>query len=116
MLGIVGESGSGKSVSSFSILKLIEPPGVVESDGILSVSYTHLSLPQVLLRKRKGMEQAGKMLREHQNIFHIVVHADKDYRCTLANGLEMFAALKLHGVESKPVSYTHLWVKAVFYP
>lgn len=35
MLGIVGESGSGKSVSSFSILKLIEPPGVVESDGIL---------------------------------------------------------------------------------
>ncbi len=31
----MGESGSGKSVSSFSILKLIEPPGVVESDGIL---------------------------------------------------------------------------------
>lgn len=35
VLGIVGESGSGKSVSSFSILKLIEPPGVVESDKIL---------------------------------------------------------------------------------
>lgn len=35
VLGIVGESGSGKSVSSFSILKLIEPPCVVESDGIL---------------------------------------------------------------------------------
>ena len=35
VLGIVGESGSGKSVSSFSILKLIEPPGVVESDRIL---------------------------------------------------------------------------------
>ena len=35
VLGIVGESGCGKSVSSFSILKLIEPPGVVESDGIL---------------------------------------------------------------------------------
>lgn len=32
VLGIVGESGSGKSVSSFSILKLIEPPGVVESE------------------------------------------------------------------------------------
>ena len=35
VLGIVGESGSGKSVSSFSILKLIEPPGVVESEKIL---------------------------------------------------------------------------------
>ena len=31
----------------------------------------------------------------------LFIHADKDYRCTLANDLEMFAALKLHGVESK---------------
>ena len=31
----------------------------------------------------------------------LFIHSDKDYRCTLANGLEMFAALKLHGVESK---------------
>ena len=34
VLGIVGESGSGKSVTSFSILKLVESPGVVESDHI----------------------------------------------------------------------------------
>lgn len=31
----------------------------------------------------------------------LFIHSDKDYRCTLNNGLEMFAALKLHGVESK---------------
>ena len=31
----------------------------------------------------------------------LFIHADKDYRCTLANDLEMFAALKLHGVGSK---------------
>ena len=31
----------------------------------------------------------------------LFIHSDKDYRCTLANGLEMFAALKLHGVETK---------------
>ena len=35
ILGIVGESGSGKSVTSFSILKLVEEPGVVEADSIL---------------------------------------------------------------------------------
>ncbi|WP_432665581.1 ABC transporter ATP-binding protein [Wukongibacter baidiensis] len=35
ILGIVGESGSGKSVTSFSILKLVEEPGVVEADEIL---------------------------------------------------------------------------------
>ncbi len=35
VLGIVGESGSGKSVTSFSLLKLIEPPGRVTADSIL---------------------------------------------------------------------------------
>lgn len=35
ILGIVGESGSGKSVTSFSILKLVEEPGKVEADSIL---------------------------------------------------------------------------------
>lgn len=34
VLGIVGESGSGKSVTSFSILKLVESPGTVEADHI----------------------------------------------------------------------------------
>ncbi len=35
VLGIVGESGSGKSVTSFSILKLIEEPGEVMADSIV---------------------------------------------------------------------------------
>ena len=35
ILGIVGESGSGKSVTSFSILKLVEAPGVVNADHIM---------------------------------------------------------------------------------
>lgn len=34
ILGIVGESGSGKSVSCFSLLKLVEEPGVVEAHKI----------------------------------------------------------------------------------
>nr|WP_317325310.1 ABC transporter ATP-binding protein [uncultured Flavonifractor sp.] len=34
VLGIVGESGSGKSVTSFSILKLVESPGVVQAEHI----------------------------------------------------------------------------------
>lgn len=35
ILGIVGESGSGKSVTSFSIMKLIDEPGKVMSDSII---------------------------------------------------------------------------------
>src|SRR4051794_16542409 len=34
-LGIVGESGSGKSVTSLSIMRLIEPPGYIAGGRIL---------------------------------------------------------------------------------
>lgn len=37
----------------------------------------------------------------HVNTPTLFIHSEKDYRCTLANGLEMFAALKLHGVETR---------------
>ncbi len=35
MVGIVGESGSGKSVSAFSVLGLLKPPGKIDSGQIL---------------------------------------------------------------------------------
>src|SRR4029450_12422151 len=34
-LGLVGESGSGKSVSAFSILRLVQPPGKIVSGRVL---------------------------------------------------------------------------------
>lgn len=34
-VGIVGESGCGKSVTSFSILQLVAPPGKVEAGEII---------------------------------------------------------------------------------
>ena len=37
-LGIVGESGCGKSITSLSIMGLVEKPGNIEA-----VSYTHLA-------------------------------------------------------------------------
>ena len=54
VLGIVGESGSGKSVSSFSILKLIEPPGVVESDGFFSRARTSAKKSEREMMKIRG--------------------------------------------------------------
>ena len=35
VLGLVGESGSGKSVTGFSILRLVDPPGRVVGGEIL---------------------------------------------------------------------------------
>ncbi|MGH6782128.1 MAG: ATP-binding cassette domain-containing protein [Sphingomonadaceae bacterium] len=34
VMGLVGESGSGKSITGFSIIGLIDPPGQVESGSI----------------------------------------------------------------------------------
>src|ERR1019366_3894934 len=35
VMGLVGESGSGKSITGYSILGLVEPPGRVEGGRIL---------------------------------------------------------------------------------
>ena len=35
ILGLVGESGCGKSVTSFSIIQLVGPPGKIESGEVL---------------------------------------------------------------------------------
>ena len=35
----------------------------------------------------------------------LFIHSEEDYRCWLAEGLQMFTSLKYHGVESKLVLY-----------
>ena len=35
VLGVVGESGGGKSVTGFSIIRLIDPPGEITADYVL---------------------------------------------------------------------------------
>ncbi|MEK7255596.1 MAG: ABC transporter ATP-binding protein, partial [Bacteroidota bacterium] len=62
-LGIVGESGSGKSVTAFSILGLISPPGRLESGEIIfqapgKVPVDLAKLPPDALRRIRGKEIA----------------------------------------------------------
>jgi len=45
-LGLVGESGSGKSLTAFSILGLIQPPGRIEQGAILYKGRDLRKLPQ----------------------------------------------------------------------
>ncbi len=56
ILGIVGESGSGKSVTSFSILKLVEEPGVVEAEEILFEGKNLIEKPEKDMRQVRGKE------------------------------------------------------------
>jgi peptide/nickel transport system ATP-binding protein len=55
-LGIVGESGSGKSVTSLSIMKLLESSGKIETGRISLLGRDLVRLPENDLRKVRGKE------------------------------------------------------------
>ena len=54
VLGLVGESGSGKSVTGFSIMRLVDPPGHVVSGRVLLEGDNLLAKPEAELRKLRG--------------------------------------------------------------
>jgi len=58
VLGIVGESGSGKSVSSLSIMGLIDFPGKVDADTLSFDGQDLLNMPEKQRRKLTGSEIA----------------------------------------------------------
>ncbi len=57
-LGLVGESGCGKSVTAFSVLRLIDPPGRIDSGAIRYNGTDLLSLDEPGIRKYRGREIA----------------------------------------------------------
>jgi oligopeptide/dipeptide ABC transporter ATP-binding protein len=57
-LGIVGESGCGKSVMAYSILRLVPPPGVIDSGSILYQGRDIVRMNENEVRKVRGKEIA----------------------------------------------------------
>ena len=53
-LGLVGESGSGKSVTAFSILRLLQPPGRITGGRVLFEGRDLLTLPEREMRAVRG--------------------------------------------------------------
>ena len=58
VLGLVGESGSGKSVTGFSIMGLVDPPGRVEGGQVLFQGQDLLQLSPTERRKLRGNRMA----------------------------------------------------------
>lgn len=58
VLGLVGESGSGKSVTGFSILGLVDPPGRVVGGRILFKGRDLVGLPETQMRELRGSRLA----------------------------------------------------------
>lgn len=57
-LGIVGESGCGKSVTSLSIMRLIQKPGLIDSGKVLFKGQNLLDLSEDKMREIRGNEIA----------------------------------------------------------
>jgi len=55
---IVGESGSGKSISSLSIMRLIDQPGVIEGGEVIFNGVDLLKLSDAQMRKVRGRDIA----------------------------------------------------------
>ena len=53
-LGVVGESGSGKSVTAFSILRLLQPPGRVTAGQVRFEGRDLLTLGEAEMREVRG--------------------------------------------------------------
>lgn len=88
ILGLVGESGCGKSVTSRSIINLIQPPGYIDGGRVLFKNEDILSMSKEQLRHIRGNEismifqepmsalnpvydigwQVGEPLRVHKNL------------------------------------------------
>ncbi len=54
ILGLVGESGSGKSVTGFSIMGLVDPPGRVVSGSVRFKGEELVGLPERAMRRLRG--------------------------------------------------------------
>jgi len=61
-LGLVGESGSGKSVTAMSVLRLVAPPGRIESGSVELNGVDLLSLDEEAMRQQRGT-QAGMVFQ-----------------------------------------------------
>ncbi|MGL5117308.1 MAG: ABC transporter ATP-binding protein, partial [Beijerinckiaceae bacterium] len=58
VLGLVGESGSGKTVTGFSIMGLVDPPGHIVEGSIKLNGKELVGLPEEELRRLRGREVA----------------------------------------------------------
>jgi peptide/nickel transport system ATP-binding protein len=58
VLGLVGESGSGKSVTGFSVLGLVDPPGQIVGGRILFRGEDLVALPEARWRAIRGSKIA----------------------------------------------------------
>jgi oligopeptide/dipeptide ABC transporter ATP-binding protein len=117
-LGVVGESGSGKSVTAFSIMRLVQPPGRIASGAIRFKGRNLLTVPEKEMRAVRGAEISlifqepmtalnpvftiGDQLRET-----LLVHGRATRREAAARAVELLEAVRMPDAARRVNDYPH---------
>ncbi len=118
ILGLVGESGSGKSMTGFSIMGLIDPPGRVVAGRILLGGRDLLALAPEAMRQVRGnriamifqdpMMTLNPVLRiDTQMVEAVQAHADVSRAAARARAREALARVGIPAPEARLSAYPH---------
>lgn len=118
VLGLVGESGCGKSITGFSVLGLIDPPGRIVSGAVRFKGRDLTQLPDEELRKLRGdriamifqdpMMTLNPVLRvDTQLVETVQAHRKIDRRAALALARDALAEVGIPSPERRLKAYPH---------
>jgi len=118
-VGVVGESGCGKSVTALSILRLVRPPGRIESGSVMRFEGTDLmALDESEMQHVRG-NRIAMVFQEPMTALNPVftigdqigevarVHAGMNKREALAKAVEMLKLVGIPAPEQRAGEYPH---------
>jgi oligopeptide/dipeptide ABC transporter ATP-binding protein len=117
-VGIVGESGSGKSVTSLSIMRLVEPPGQIARGEIVFKGRDLASLSPEEMRKIRGNE-ISMVFQEPMTALNPVysvgdqvaetvrVHSNVSHREAMNRAIELFKLVGIPAPERRIKDHPH---------
>jgi ABC-type dipeptide/oligopeptide/nickel transport system ATPase component len=117
-LGLVGESGSGKSVTAFSILRLLQPPGRVTGGRVIFKGRDLLTLGEREMREVRGagislifqepMTALNPVMRVGDQIAEaLLVHGKATRAEARARATELLEAVKIADAARRVRDYPH---------
>ena len=117
-LGLVGESGSGKSVTAFSILRLLQPPGRIAAGTVMFEGRDLLSLSEREMREVRGgrislifqepMTALNPVMRVGDQIAEaLTVHGLATGSEAKARAVDLLAAVKMSDAFRRARDYPH---------
>jgi ABC-type dipeptide/oligopeptide/nickel transport system ATPase component len=98
-LGVVGESGSGKSVTAFSVLRLLQPPGQITNGQVLFEGRDLLTLTEREMREVRGA-RISLIFQEPMTALNPVMRiGDQIAEALTVHGMATRADARLRAVE-----------------